>query len=147
MASKLKDATDSLGPARWQGALFDMGTHPAAVQLGDLPTGYHRTAASTDAATDTVVHGDLLRLTDPAAIAWLDAYEELDAPPVSPWFLRDKTTVVDARGVEHACWIYRFERAPTPETGTRIPSGDYLAYLAALPPDRQPKAHESPGQS
>jgi gamma-glutamylcyclotransferase (GGCT)/AIG2-like uncharacterized protein YtfP len=61
MRARLKVASTSIGEATIPGRLFDFGTFPVMIAA----------AAPTD-----IVHGEVLRLEDPAAVfVWLDPYE------------------------------------------------------------------------
>lgn len=96
------------GPATMRGDLHDLGAYPAMVPGAGL------------------VHGDLLRVTDPVLLGPLDAYEECDAP--EPLFRRTVGRARRRDGSEVAAWVYLYARpigaAPL------IPGGDYLPHAA-----------------
>lgn len=96
------------GPATMQGDLHDLGAYPAMVP----GTG--------------IVHGDLLRVPDPARLGPLDEYEECAAP--EPLFRRVVGRARQSDGSEVSAWVYLYARpigAAPP-----IPGGDYLPHAA-----------------
>ncbi len=94
------------GAATTRGQLFDLGGYPGMV------------------AGDGLVHGELLRLSDPEQLAALDAYEECGGP--NPLYRRELAIVRRENGEETTVWVYVYARSVT--GAPRIPGGDYLAY-------------------
>ncbi len=114
MATRLAAEATHVGRATWQGRLFDLGPHPAAV-------------ASPDPADQ--VHGDVYRV--PArTLAWLDRYEELDLPPGEDWFVRERARVHLAGNGTTEAWVYRFDG----DVGDaeQVTHGDYLRHRATI---------------
>ena len=105
--ARLVHGLDLVGPATAAGVLFDLGDYPGVV------------------AGDGIVHGDLLRITDPARLEPLDAYEECGGP--DPLFRRERTLVRLPDGTTVEAWLYRYARPPL---GVVIAGGDYAAHIA-----------------
>lgn len=105
--ARLVHGLDVAGPATAPGVLVDLGDYPGLV------------------AGDGVVHGDLLRVTDPARLRALDAYEECGGP--DPLFRRERTVVSLPDGTTVEAWVYRYARSPQ---GVAIAGGDYAAHVA-----------------
>jgi gamma-glutamylcyclotransferase (GGCT)/AIG2-like uncharacterized protein YtfP len=101
-ASVLVHDLESIGAATVRGLLYDLGSYPGMV------------------VGDGVVHGDLLRVTDPARLTALDAYEECGGS--APLFQRTVTTA-HRQGGSVTAWVYLYAR-PIAD-GTRIEHGDY----------------------
>lgn len=98
---------EAVGVATVPGLLLDLGDYPGLV------TG------------DGVVHGELLRIADPARLAALDAYEECGG--AEPLFRRERATAWRADGTPITAWVYRYAR---PAAHARpITSGDYAAHV------------------
>ena len=98
-----------LGPARWRGALHDLGTYPAFVD------GERR------------VVGDLCRVTDGRLAGILDPFEGYDpTDPEGSHYVRERIELAHPQG---RAWIYRF--VGTPPSGTLVESGDWVAHLEA----------------
>lgn len=96
-----------VGPATVSGVLLDLGPYPGLV------------------AGIGLVHGDLVRIDDPARLAALDAYEECGGP--TPLFRRERTIATLPDGTAASVWVYRCLR---PKAGAAaIVSGDYQAHL------------------
>lgn len=96
------------GDATLPGLLLDLGAYPGLV------------------AGDGVVHGELLRITDPGRLAALDDYE--DCGGTEPLFRRERATARRVDGTPVAVWVYRYAR-PAPHARP-IASGDYAAHVA-----------------
>ncbi|MFM7138265.1 MAG: gamma-glutamylcyclotransferase [Planctomycetota bacterium] len=96
-----------VGPATVPGLLLDLGDYPGLIEGAGI------------------VHGELLRVSDPARLEAFDAYEECNGP--EPLFRRERAVarLGDATTVE--AWVYRFAR-PT-EDARIIAGGDYAAHL------------------
>ena len=107
-----------VGPGRFHGRLYDLGTYPAAV-------------ASTDDAD--VVHGEVYSLHEPAAaLAALDRYEGCTADNPTPHeYIRTTAEIyLEPDFTAIIAQVYLYNR---PVTGlTYLPSGDYLEWLARL---------------
>ena len=97
---------DLVSPATTSGVLLDLGDYPGLV------------------AGDGIVHGDLLRITDPARLAALDAYEACGGP--DPLFQRERTIVRLPDGTTTEAWVYRYARPPR---GAVIAGGNYAAHV------------------
>ncbi len=92
-----------VGLATVPGVLVDLGDYPGLV------------------AGEGLVHGELLRITDPAMLTALDAYEECGGP--EPLFRRERMLARLGDGTTLDAWAYRYARPPV---GARIiASGDY----------------------
>ncbi len=86
-----------------RGILYDLGAYPG-MRLGE-----------------GVVHGDVLRISEPAVLEAFDRYEECGG--ACPLFQRVITHAVLCNGSEVPAWVYLYNR---PVTGAaRIESGDY----------------------
>ena len=100
-----------IGPGRFPGRLYDLGSYPGVV-------------ASDDPADR--VHGEVYRLHDPAAtLARLDVYEGCGAanPPPTE-YARSEETVRSSDGEAIRAYVYLYR---WPLGGARrIVSGDYL---------------------
>lgn len=111
---------DVVGRATVPGVLVDLGEYPGLVSGAGL------------------VHGELLRITDPARLVALDAYEDCGAPvdcggPVAcgapePLFHRVRMVARLADGTTVDAWGYRCARPPL--GALIIASGDYAAHVA-----------------
>ena len=78
-------------------------------------------------AGDGLVHGELLRIDDPARLPALDDYEECGGP--EPLFRRERMVARLGDGTVVDAWGYRYARPPL---GARvIAGGDYAAHLAS----------------
>ena len=111
-----------VGPARFQGRLYDLGSYPGAVASAQ-PTDF--------------VRGEVYRLHEPATtLATLDRYEGCTADDPAPHeYVRTCADVWLEPGADSlAAQIYLFNR-PTAHL-TQIEPGDYLAWLArrSVPP-------------
>ena len=95
-----------LGPATIRGRLYNLGPYPAA-----------RPARRPCER----VHGELYRLTRPAALTALDRYEACDPPAgAAPEYRRETVPVAHAGRQRHA-WVYWYAR---PLRGARrLPGG------------------------
>lgn len=91
------------GPATMRGDLHDLGPYPAMV------------------AGDGLVHGDLLRVTDPAQLGPLDAYEACDGP--EPLYRRAVGRAHRGDGTDVNAWVYLYARPLN--AAPLIPGGDY----------------------
>ena len=100
-----------IGPAWYQGRLYQVDTYPGAVP-------------STRRADR--VHGEIYRLlTAEPLLTRLDAYEQCSAAYPEPREYRrvaDRVTLPD--GQHSACWIYLYNWPVADRQ--RIPSGDFL---------------------
>lgn len=105
--ARLVHDLELVGAATVPGVLIDLGNYP-----GLIPG-------------DGRVHGDLLRIPDPARLVALDAYEECGGP--QPLYRRDRTVAHLPDGSTAAAWVYRYARQTT---GARvIVGGDYAAHV------------------
>ena len=90
------DACQSLGPATLPGRLYDLKAYPGAVY---------------DPAANTVIHGELLRLSDTVPWDRLDRYEGCNpASPHGALFNRVRGTVTLVDGSTAAAWVYIYNR-------------------------------------
>jgi gamma-glutamylcyclotransferase (GGCT)/AIG2-like uncharacterized protein YtfP len=97
-----------VGTATVSGVLVDLGDYPGL------------------SAGAGLVHGDLLRITDPARLLALDDYE--DCSPPDPLFRRERTIARLADGATVEAWVYRYARPPA---GAQvIVGGDYATHVA-----------------
>jgi len=105
---------DVVGRATVPGVLVDLGEYPGLVSGAGL------------------VHGELLRITDPARLVALDAYEDCGAPVdcgvSAPLFHRVRMVARLADGTTVDAWGYRCARPPL--GAPIIASGDYAAHVA-----------------
>lgn len=106
--ARLVHDLEFLGPATVSGVLVDLGDYPGLVEGSGL------------------VHGDLVRVADPARLAALDAYEECDSLP--PLFHREPMVAHRPDGTTAVAWVYRYAR-PT-EGVPVIVGGDYAKRRA-----------------
>jgi gamma-glutamylcyclotransferase (GGCT)/AIG2-like uncharacterized protein YtfP len=106
--ARLVHDLEIVGAATVPGVLLDLGDYPGLVAGAGL------------------VHGDLLRVTDPATLAALDAYEECDGP--EPLFRRERISAHLSDGTDVEAWAYRYARSPR---GLVIAGGDYAAHVAS----------------
>jgi len=97
-----------VGPARAPGLLLDLGDYPGLV------------------AGDGVVHGELLRVADPARLEALDDYEACGGP--EPLFHRERMVASRGDGTPLVAWGYRYARPRA--AATVIAGGDYAAHVA-----------------
>lgn len=100
------------GPATMRGCLHDLGPYPGMVAGAGL------------------VHGDLLRVTDPAQLGPLDAYEECDGP--EPLFRRTVGLARRGDGTEVQAWVYMYGRPI--DAAPLIAGGDYLPHAGPRDP-------------
>jgi len=99
---------EAVGPARFRGALHDLGTSPA------FATGHHELV------------GDLCRVTDERLASILDPFERYDpANPAASRYVRERIRLIDP-AVD--AWIYRFVAQPPP--GPLVASGDWVSHLS-----------------
>jgi gamma-glutamylcyclotransferase (GGCT)/AIG2-like uncharacterized protein YtfP len=114
MANRLAAQADFIGPARFQGRLYDLGTYPGVI-------------ASPDPA-DSVM-GDLYALRQPERLlATLDNYEGYRPDqPAASLYLRKLAPIALLGGADHTGWIYLYNRPVYPDQW--IASGDYLRHL------------------
>jgi gamma-glutamylcyclotransferase (GGCT)/AIG2-like uncharacterized protein YtfP len=103
--ARLVHDLEFVGPATTPGVLVDLGDYPGLI------------------GGDGTVHGDLLRITDPARLQALDAYEECGGP--DPLFQRERTVVRLPDGTTMEAWVYRYAR---PSRGAVIAGGDYASH-------------------
>lgn len=108
MRERLEQSGTWLGEAETSGQLLDLGQYPALI---------------APAGPADVVHGEIYRLTDPAAaFRWLDPYEGI--PPGRTRgreYERIEQAVTLADGKKDTAWIYRYLMAiPHPKP---VPSG------------------------
>lgn len=90
--ARLAAAGAHLGAATMAGRLYDLGDYPAMTEPGTV--------------TD-VVHGEVYRLSDPAAsFGWLDAYEGISDDEPDPDYARRVRRVVLEDGSMAAAWVY-----------------------------------------
>jgi gamma-glutamylcyclotransferase (GGCT)/AIG2-like uncharacterized protein YtfP len=105
----IESMVEYIGPARWRGALHDLGPYPAFLH------GEHQ------------VVGDLYRVTDDRIAAVLDPFEGYDPSDLAgSHYLRERIELLDP--IDEA-WIYRYLGAPPP--GTLVEHGDWQAHLDA----------------
>jgi gamma-glutamylcyclotransferase (GGCT)/AIG2-like uncharacterized protein YtfP len=104
-SARLVHGLDLVGPATTPGVLVDLGDYPGLI------------------GGDGIVHGDLLRIADPARLQALDAYEECGGP--APLFQRERTVVRLPDGTTMGAWVYRYAR---PSRGAVIAGGDYASH-------------------
>jgi gamma-glutamylcyclotransferase (GGCT)/AIG2-like uncharacterized protein YtfP len=106
------------GAGRVRGRLYDLGAYPGAVPAA--PAG---TPPEGSAAVRAVVHGELYRMRDQAALlALLDVHEGCNTDDDEPSeFVRATTPVEVDDGPPRIAWIYWYGR-PVDE-GRRIPHG------------------------
>jgi gamma-glutamylcyclotransferase (GGCT)/AIG2-like uncharacterized protein YtfP len=98
-----------VGLAMVPGVLLDLGDYPGLI------------------AGDGLVHGELLRIDDPATLPALDDYEECGGP--EPLFRRERMVARLGDGTVVDAWGYRYARPPL---GARvIAGGNYAAHLAS----------------
>jgi len=99
--------------AIFPGRLFLVGDYPGAIP---------------SSRPNEIVHGDVFRMRDPAAVlAELDAYEECGPEGSGSEYYRKQTAVTLGSGRRIDAWIYLYGR---PTLGLRpVPCGDYLRYL------------------
>jgi gamma-glutamylcyclotransferase (GGCT)/AIG2-like uncharacterized protein YtfP len=91
---RLREASQLLGPATLQGRLYHLGRYPGAVETAD---------------PDALVHGEVMRLADPAAtLAWLDAYEGIRPGDPDPEYARRICPVWLADGSVISAWVYLY---------------------------------------
>ena len=108
--ARLRPFGQCLGPASIAGRLYDLGPYPAA-----------RPARRPGER----VHGELYRLTRPAALAALDRYEGHEAADGgADEYRRDRVPVTHA-GRRRLAWVYWYAR---PLRGARrLPAGVWRA--------------------
>jgi gamma-glutamylcyclotransferase (GGCT)/AIG2-like uncharacterized protein YtfP len=93
---------------RWRGRLYDLGSFPGAVP------------------GPGTVHGELFRLRDPQVWGVLDRYEGYDPERNdASLFVRREVELVRPDGRTACVYWYNGD----PEEGTRVPSGDWAAYV------------------
>jgi gamma-glutamylcyclotransferase (GGCT)/AIG2-like uncharacterized protein YtfP len=99
---RLQKLSVSLGAASMAGRLYDLGFYPGAIE--------------SSLAGDEV-HGEAVRMPDPAAIFdWLDVYEGIGAHGGSRFgFERVQRPVLLAAGDEIQAWVYLYRGAPPPD--------------------------------
>jgi gamma-glutamylcyclotransferase (GGCT)/AIG2-like uncharacterized protein YtfP len=107
--ASLVDDLEVVGLATVPGVLLDLGDYPGLI------------------AGDGIVHGEVLRITDPARLATLDDYEECGGP--DPLFRRGRMVARLGDGTTVDAWGYRAARPPL--AAKVIASGDYLAHVAS----------------
>jgi gamma-glutamylcyclotransferase (GGCT)/AIG2-like uncharacterized protein YtfP len=106
----LRPVGQCLGPASIAGRLYDLGPYPAA-----RPT---RRPAER-------VHGELYRLTRPAALAALDRYEAHESVSSGVGEYRREAVPVRHAGRRRLAWVYWYAR---PLRGARrLPAGVWRA--------------------
>jgi gamma-glutamylcyclotransferase (GGCT)/AIG2-like uncharacterized protein YtfP len=106
--ARLCSESQSLGPARTQGTLYNLGNYPA------LGTG------------SGVIVGSLYQLLDPSnTFKWLDEYEGISGAP-SDEYERVLRPVVAHDEFPLRAWAY-LQKRPAPRA-TLIPSGDWLSH-------------------
>lgn len=112
----IKHGCKAVGEAYLQGRLFDLGHYPGAVP--------------SPRASDQV-KGQLFLLARPRQmLRVLDVYEGITADGAGEYTRQCVEITLAADGRRHNAWVY-FYRGRI--AGKRpIPSGDYLAYRAAL---------------
>jgi gamma-glutamylcyclotransferase (GGCT)/AIG2-like uncharacterized protein YtfP len=87
-----------VGKAAIQARLYDFGAYPGLVPVSD--------------DTSAIVHGELLRLTDPAAtFTWLDVYEMIvPGDEATNEYVRVLTNVTAGGGAAVEAWVYAYQR-------------------------------------
>lgn len=101
---EIRGHVELVGEAEISGTLYDMGGYPAAVP-----------------ADDSVIKGELLRITDPEKVfAALDIYEGTN-------YRREQQEIVMAGGEKVNAWVYWYVQPV--DNKPRILEKDYLAYL------------------
>lgn len=90
--ARLHASAKSLGPATVRGRLYDLGAYPGF-------------AASADTAD--LVHGEVLRLSEPGAVfPWLDAYEGIVSGAPDNEYERVTIEARLAGGETVTAWVY-----------------------------------------
>ena len=115
MRARLARESSSAGAATCPGRLFDLGRYPGLVAA---------------VAGDDRVHGEVLRLADPAAtLPWLDEYEGIGVCATTPpEYERRIATVTLAAGDTLSAWIYAYL---LPVDGMRqLPAGRWCPAAA-----------------
>ena len=97
-----------VGACLIEGALYDLGEYPALVP-----------------AAGSIVHGELFRVIDPAALSILDRYEDWRADdPRGSLFVRRAVLLVSP-GVLADVYFYN-----QPVGGNQVPHGDWKRFVA-----------------
>jgi gamma-glutamylcyclotransferase (GGCT)/AIG2-like uncharacterized protein YtfP len=107
--ARLVHDLEVVGLATVPGVLLDLGDYPGLI------------------AGDGIVHGEVLRITDPTRLAALDDYEECSGP--KPLFHRTRMVARLGDGTTVDAWGYRAARPPL--AAKVIASGDYVAHVAS----------------
>lgn len=94
------------GSATVRGLLYDLGSYPGLVPGAGI------------------VHGDLLRITNPGHLAVVDDYEECGGE--SPLYRREPITACRADGSRVVSWTYFYNGSV--DGLTPLPGGDYAAH-------------------
>jgi len=113
MARWLHRVAHRVGAAKTRGRLYDLGAYP----------GFRPARCS-----DEWVTGDLYRVPTPTIFRVLDCYEA-GTRNGRPRFVRQRRSVVTARGSSCCAWLYVYRLAPLRRV--RIRHGDYLLHGAA----------------
>ena len=105
----IESMVEWIGPARFRGALHDLGTYPAVVAGSD------------------VVAGDLFRVVDDRLAVVLDPFEGFDPDdPDGSLYVREQIELVTP---ECVAWVYRHRGVLSDET--LVQHGDWVAHLRA----------------
>jgi gamma-glutamylcyclotransferase (GGCT)/AIG2-like uncharacterized protein YtfP len=96
------------GLATVRGLLYDLGSYPGLVPGGGI------------------VHGDLLRVTDPGHLPLIDDYEECGGE--RPLYRREPITAHRVDGSRVSSWTYLYNGSV--DGLMPLPGGDYAAYSA-----------------
>lgn len=114
--ARLSQEAIRVAPAVVTGALYDLGRYPGLVAGG---------------ASGNVVHGEVVKLHDPArSLVWLDAYESIDPRPgAHNEYVRDEIPVTLEDGSSVAAWVYRY--ILDADGFPLIPSGRWLERSGA----------------
>lgn len=109
----LAERAECIGPARFRGLLYEVAGYPAMIPATD---------------TEGWVRGELYRIDDHSLLPRLDEYEECSARfPAPHEYVRRCMPVMLHDGSSLDAWVYLYNREVAGLT--RIPCGDYLAYL------------------
>lgn len=101
-----------VGPCRFRGVLYDLGSFPGAVP------------------GDGVVHGELHQLGDPQVWSVLDRYEGYDEKREDQsLFIRRPVELIEPAG--QGAWLYWYNGDVSDPP--RVPSGDWAKYVEGSP--------------
>ncbi len=114
VAENLMDQAHYVGPARFQGRLFEIDGYPGVID--------------SETASECVL-GDVFEIpNDPQFLAALDEFEGCGVKDPEPWEYRRVIRRVSAHRASLECWIYLYNWSLD---GKRIiRGGDYLASVS-----------------